>query len=1585
MGDLSAQTAGLEALIKQVLDRMTAMDLKVDGLQEQLVTNSTRADVLEARLAEVASPQPTAGTEEADLTRSGITNGVPPSHRAPSSTREAAPTRSSAIGPGFGSIDHGDAHLRRGDAPGVLGTLQYSPGAGTSSQPRAQISVHTNTVMDERVDPYERTDYRGRSGTHSSPKMDFPKFDGENPKLWQQECETFFELYHVMPALRTRYASLNFKGTAALWLRNVEAKGRLEEWGEMCRLVHEKFGKNKYVHYRRQLRKLKQTDSVSEYVEQFDKLRHQLLLYNPALDESFFVEEFIEGLKPELRTTVRLRLPEDLDTASLLALLQEEELEIVPKSSTKEYSKSFTRYERNTKDNKYATKHEEAKKQDSSKWEEKLDTLKSYRRSKGLCFVCGDKWSKNHKCPDQVPLHVIEELMDILPGTGSFGQDSSDGDSDPDELMMLAAVSPSQNSASQGSRPKCTIRLPGIVGKHQIQILVDSGSVSSFISTSLAEKLQCVSTQMQPVNFTVANGSPMHCDSCVPEFEWSVQGHNFHHTVNILPLGCYDMILGKDWLDKFSPMWIHWRRQVMRFNLRGRRITLHGVSSTRPTCSKVSAQKLRGLIKHGALTHIVQVTAGVCDGILALDEADSPVIPEAPLPELIAGLVDEFASLFSEPKGLPPRRDQDHHIPLIPGAQPVKTRPYRYTPQQKDEIERQVYDMLCSGIIQRSTSPFASPVLLVRKKDGQWRFCVDYRQLNELTVKNKHPLPIIDELLDELAGSKVFTKLDLRSGYHQIRIAAGDEYKTAFHTHQGLYEFLVMPFGLTSAPATFQSTMNQLLAPYLRKSVLVFIDDILIYSPSMELHAQHLREVFSLLQQHQFFIKRSKCSFALTELEYLGHVIGPNGVATDKSKVRAVQQWPAPTNVKSLRGFLGLTGYYRKYVKHYGILAQPLTQLLKKGVMFVWGPAQKEAFQLLKAAMTSAPVLALPNFQLPFALETDASNTGIGVVLLQANHPVAYLSKALNARNQTLSAYEKECLAILLAIEKWRPYLQHREFEIRTDHQSLLHLAEQRLHTPLQHKAFVKLMGLQFKLVYKKGSSNTVADGLSRQCHDCHTISASSAKPAWLDNLQNGYEDDPHARALLTELSITSPNEKGFSLQDGIIRYKSRVWVGQNALAQQHILQALHSSGMGGHSGVLATYQRVKQYFAWPKLKATVQQFVSSCSTCQQAKTEHIRVPGLLQPLPVPTQAWQVICMDFIEGLPMSNNCNVILVVIDKFSKYSHFIPLRHPFTAFKVAQEFMNQVYRLHGMPGMIISDRDRIFTSRLWQELFRLADTTLHMSSAYHPQTDGQTERLNQCLEGFLRCMAHSCPKKWASWLPLAEYWYNTSFHSALGRTPFEVLYGYPPRALGITVNDCASAELETWLQERATMVDVIRQQLLRAQQRMKAQADKHRSERTFQVNDLVYLKLQPYIQQSVEARGNQKLAFRFFGPYKILKRIGEVAYKLELPSSSQVHPVVHVSQLKKHVPANTPVSTSLGSLAAITDISLQPLQIVERAFVAHGSATATRIRVRWAGLPPDLTSWEDADDLCRRYPRAPAWGQAVLQGEGNVTTGD
>jgi hypothetical protein len=297
---------------------------------------------------------------------------------------------------------------------------------------------------------------------------------------------------------------------------------------------------------------------------------------------------------------------------------------------------------------------------------------------------------------------------------------------------------------------------------------------------------------------------------------------------------------------------------------------------------------------------------------------------------------------------------------------------------------------------------------------------------------------------------------------------------------------------------------------------------------------------------------------------------------------------------------------------------------------------------------------------------------------------------------------------------------------------------------------------------------------------------------------------------------------------------------------------------------------------------------------CQQAKAERVKLPGLLAPLPAPEQAWSVVSLDFVEGLPTSYKFNAILVVIDKFTKYGHFIPLAHPFTALQVAQLYMDNVYKLHGLPQILISDRDKIFTSTVWQSLFKLTDTQLHMSSSYHPQSDGQTERLNQCLEGFLRCSVQSCPNKWSKWLPLAEFWYNTSYHTALGRTPFEVLYGHQPRHLGITNADvCHPTELEDWLSERQLLNEVIQQQLTRASHRMKQQADKHRSEREFEVGDMVYLKVQPYIQTTVANRANQKLAYKYFWPFKVLQRIGNVAYKLDLPPTSKIHSVIHVSQ--------------------------------------------------------------------------------------------
>jgi hypothetical protein len=309
--------------------------------------------------------------------------------------------------------------------------------------------------------------------------------------------------------------------------------------------------------------------------------------------------------------------------------------------------------------------------------------------------------------------------------------------------------------------------------------------------------------------------------------------------------------------------------------------------------------------------------------------------------------------------------------------------------------------------------------------DGSWRFYAHYRKLNSLTIKNRFPLPIIDEILDELFGATYFTMLDMKAGYHQVRMRAEDEYKTAFKTHQGHYQFRVMPFGLCNAPTTFQCLMNIVLQPHLRKSVLVFLDDMLVYSKDILSHVTHLREVLTLLRKHNFYLKLSKCIFAQQQLRYLSHIVSAEGVATDPSKTDDMLKWPTPTNTTELRGFLGLTGYYRKFVPHHSILSKPLTTLLKKK-QFSWTTSAQEAFVTLKEAMTKTPVLALPDFSQPFELETDACDTGIGAVLLQHSRPIAFLSKPLAQQHQHLSIYEKEVLALMMAVQKWRPYLQTR-------------------------------------------------------------------------------------------------------------------------------------------------------------------------------------------------------------------------------------------------------------------------------------------------------------------------------------------------------------------------------------------------------------------------------------------------------------------------------------------------------------------------------------------------------------------------------
>jgi hypothetical protein len=431
---------------------------------------------------------------------------------------------------------------------------------------------------------------------------------------------------------------------------------------------------------------------------------------------------------------------------------------------------------------------------------------------------------------------------------------------------------------------------------------------------------------------------------------------------------------------------------------------------------------------------------------------------------------------------------------------------------------------------------------------------------------------------------------------------------------------------------------------------------------------------------------------------------------------------------------------------------------------------------------------------------------------------------------------------------------------------------------------------------------------------------------------------------------------------------------------QQQLIAAFHDSPLGGHSGFPVTYRRLVSLFKWTGMKAAIREYVRACRICQQAKPERVLPPGLLQPLPVPSAPWEMATMDFIDGLPQSHQFNCILVVVDKLSKYAHFIPLSHPYTASKVADLFVEYVYRLHGMPQSLVSDRDPVFTSKFWQHLFCATGTQLRLSTANHPETDGQTERVNQSIECYLRCFISAHPTQWSKWLSLCEFWYNTNWHSSLGKSPFEVIYGRSPHYFGITAtSSIASTDIQQWLDARQLILASVCQHLLRMQQRMKHQADKHRSERTFAVGDLVFLKLQPYLQSTVVRRGNQKLSFKFFGPFRILERVGTVAYKLALPETSRVHPVFHVSQLKQCLGPNQQVQPDLPSLAFAFQV---PVQVLQRRVRSHGLRTVVQGLIQWSGATTEDTTWEDLVSLKQQFPYEPAWGQAGFQDRGNVS---
>lgn len=1094
------------------------------------------------------------------------------------------------------------------------------------------------------------------------------------------------------------------------------------------------------------------------------------------------------------------------------------------------------------------------------------------------------------------------------------------------------------------------MRLKGSINDVPIAVFVDCGSATNFLNPFIAHKLGLTVFPAARFQFTTASGQSLTPSSEVRDVTVQIQGYSFTSHFLLLPVAGCDLVLGAQWLDTLGFIGWHFSEKVMIFITEGHCHVLQGVS-TKPT--SFTNNDLLALLPADHRDSVTQ---------LLPHNTSEPSPNQHPL---VQQLIHHFQSLFDPPTSLPPTRRIDHRIPLLPNSGPVNVRPYRYAHSQKTEIETQVQDMLTNGLIRPSCSPYSSPVLLVKKKEGTWRFCIDYRALNTVTVKDRFPIPIVDELLDELNGASFFSKLDLRSGYHQIRMHEADIHKTAFRTHDGHFEFVVMPFGLTNAPSTFQALMNQVFRPLLRQCVLVFFDDILVYSQDLDSHLQHLEQVFILLNNNHLKVKLSKCSFALPQVHYLGHIISGEGVAVDPSKIQCITDWPKPSTIKALRGFLGLAGYYRRFVRHFGMIAKPLTDMLKSE-NFIWTPKSEAAFIQLKEAVTTAPVLALPDFTQPFSVETDASGVGIGAVLTQNKHPVAFLSKTLSPKNQALSVYDKEMLAVLYAIDKWRPYLLGHQFTIITDHQTLKHLLDQRIATPAQHKWLVKLLGYDYRIEYRPGNLNTVPDILSRRHELCVIQSVSAPVFDSLSHIDQACLRDPEAQTIISSLQAGSPTKKGFSLIHGRLYYKDKIYVPSTSEWRSKILHEFHSSLTAGHSGYLRTFVRLSRNFAWPGMRRDIKSFVAACDQCQRQNHETINPPGLLQPLPIPEDVWFDVSMDFVDGLPLSLNKNAILVVVDRLSKYSHFIAISHPYTASQIAEVYTKEVFRLHGMPKSIVSDRDPVFLSQFWTAFFKLQGTKLCRSSAYHPQSDGQTEVVNRSLEHYLRCFVADKPSSWASLLHWAEWWANTTYHSTIRMTPFQAVYGRPPPQVSMYLPGTSAVRtVDVLLQDRDALLHTLKDHMTIAQNRMKQQSDTGRTEREFVVGDWVFLKLHPYRQQSLIKRPSHKLSPRFYGPFQITDRIGKVAYRLALPPHSKIHPIFHVSLLKKRIGDAVPRSFTLPQYDQQGTLLWQPLKVLDMGVLRRKKRNVTQWLIQWVGMPEEDATWEEAHSIAARFP--------------------
>lgn len=1113
------------------------------------------------------------------------------------------------------------------------------------------------------------------------------------------------------------------------------------------------------------------------------------------------------------------------------------------------------------------------------------------------------------------------------------------------------------------------------INGHTARILIDSGCLGNFLSPAFAERAR-IPRRRKRRSYTLwtfddqptrDNGGKVTEETTPLEVE--VQNHRETISFDITKTSTYDATFGLPWLEKHEPT-IRYKSKTVKFE------NCDCNRTERVEVQEISLKAMTAFHKRDPdAVYLAMIEVG--------PEGTKVQIPSE---------YKNFAHLFAEAKGkeaLPKHQPWDHEIPLVEGKFPSAQPIYSLSEKELTALREYIETNLAKGYIRPSKSPARYPILFVPKKDGKLRMCVDYRRLNEITVKNRYTLPLIQELQDRVKGARFFTKMDIREGYYKIRIKKGEEWKTAWGSRLGHYEYLVMPFGLTNAPATFQALINDILREYLDKFVVAYLDDILIYSKTRKEHVQHVTLVLKALEGAGMRINGEKSTFHATEVEFLGFIITRDGVKMDPKKVEAVVNWPQPKNVTEVQEFMGFANFYRRFIKGYSGVATPLTNLTKKDKPFLWTENEQFAFEELKRRFTEAPILAIFDPEQPIIVETDASDYAIGACISQMGkdgrlHPIAFYSRKMSPAEANYDIHDKELLAIVAAFQEWRVYLEGSKYPVKvfTDHKNLTWFTTTKKLNRRQVRWAELLASYNFQIHYQKGTENGRADALSRRSDHRegpiaepysilrqnddgtlaynHRIQASSLTirhSEWEEAIKKAYTKDTMAQRLLNK----PPRESRIQVTEGVILMEGLIYVPQSL--RQGVFERYHDARTMGHQGIDRTLERIQRTYYFPHMRKYIEERIRKCDACNRNKASRHKPYGEMLPPKAPEGAWKNIALDFIVKLPPSRErvtgtvYDTILVVTDRLTKYAHFIPYKEGASAEDLAYTFNKYITGNHGIPQEIISDRDKLFTSKFWKSLTDQLGINQRMSTAYHPQTDGQTERLNQTLEQYLRFYVNYQQNNWVELLPVAQLAYNGTATSTTGISPFYANYGYNPTVA------LEAKNLERLAQRATVQVDKLKnlhRELSRdiefLAQRAASYCNSKRLESPrLKEGDKVYL-----LRRNIKTtRPSDKLDHKKFGPFKIKRNIKNVSFELCLPPTMKIHPVFHVSLLEPAHP-----DTPEGPAPELDPETQEEEYEVERILDVRMNRRKLQWLVKWVGYGNEHNTWEPKENLtnCR-----------------------